>query len=155
MPGSTRITVQKELPIVATCKRFGLFVSYSVSTDAVSKSTSGPTVNALSVLMAANQQLPLPEYRGSEQYRSCGMLRGDWALRNDLINVLRENSLGWKFGEERTSGSAFVDALATVLGVVHVLLLIAESACQVFSRSCWRRVMCTRIHRHTSTSCHL
>ena len=28
--------------------------------------------------------------------------------------VLRENSLGWKFGEERTSGSAFVDTLATV-----------------------------------------
>ena len=86
MPGSTRITVQEELLVVATCKRFGLFVSYSVSTDAVSKSTSGPTVNALSVLMAANQRLALPEYRGSEQYRRCGKLRGDWALRNDMID---------------------------------------------------------------------
>ena len=88
-----------------------------MTTDAQEEASKdlSPATNAFSVLMDSARTLVLPEHRGSGESSASGSLRGDWQLHNDLIDLLRARGLGWRFGEEKTSGKAFTDGLAGVL----------------------------------------
>ena len=89
-------------------RRFIRFVFHTSTVDG--RSTSGG-VNAFSVLMASARELRLP----AKILKSHETGRGDLRLHDDIIDFLREKSLGFSPGLENTTGSHIVKCLADAL----------------------------------------
>ena len=109
----TTHTVPLDAP-VKLLETYGcLYVCYYLADNTVSEPAQGAP-NALTVLMQSASRLVLPPVcqspsPGTEQ------LRGDQALRNDVIAYLEERKVGWSPSVVSTSGEQLVKILTAAL----------------------------------------
>eukprot|EP00117_Sycon_ciliatum_P022008 scpid102005/ scgid19109/ len=82
---SAVVTVQKAMPVVATCTRFGYFVRFSVNTEKVEAAPK--PANAFALLMNSAEKLALPDYRGSAEARSAGKFSYVVTVRSIVIGA--------------------------------------------------------------------
>ena len=109
----TTHTVPLDAP-VKLLETYGcLYVCYYLADNTVREPTQGGR-NALTVLMQSESRLTLPPVcrnpsSGTEQ------LRGDQALRNDVIGYVQERKVGWSPSIVSTCGEQLVKTLTAAL----------------------------------------
>ena len=120
---SPKIEVNMGLPVASTCRKCGSYISFSLN-----QSKKGVNrVNAFDVMMSAARSVPLvyPLKFGNEEK---GVDRGDWRLRNDLIDVLKANGFG--FTEEQLDlGKSIVDNVVSSIYYILPHLKLLKERC--------------------------
>ena len=132
--GRSRKVVQKKshfcliplysLPVVATCVRFRFFSTYVI----VTAPAPNETAPSRKVFFINFCTLPCVILKNTAAETAINVLRDlDWRLFKDILRALKERTQGWCFGEEKTSGKAFVDALLHVLFEISLALFLSPS----------------------------
>lgn len=89
------------------------YVCYYLEEQSVGASKAHETRNVATVLMQSARQLIQPPI--STPASDSEQLRGDHALRNDFIQYLQENGVGWTPSVVSTTGENFVKILTSTL----------------------------------------
>lgn len=102
------VRVSSDVPVGEAVSTLGQFVDFNVTVEAQETTTASATVDAFTILLqGAKNKTSLPEKWSATN----GKLR----MRNDVIDWLAKNKLGWEAALAKHVGVTFVSTLADAL----------------------------------------